>query len=78
MSGPVIVSARTGVQLSTVTEFFGIDMEWNRHLFRHAAQVDPRAFEIVIAALAQAVEQDSRHGINRRMRENMAKEKAKK
>lgn len=65
-------------QLGEVARFFGIDMERNSHLFRYAAQVDGRAFEVVIGALAQAIEQDSRRGINGRIRESIAKEKAKK
>lgn len=78
MSGQVIVSGRTAAQLDEVARFFGIDMEWNRHIFRHAAQVDARAFEVVIGALAQAVEQDSRRGVTGRIRESIAKGKGKK
>lgn len=73
-----LVSERTAAELNAVADFFGIDMEWNRHIFRHAAQVDGRAFEVVIRALAQAIEQDSRRGITARIRQNIAKEKAKK
>lgn len=78
MSGSAIVSARAAAQLEEVARFFGIDMEWNRHIFRHAAQVDARAFEVVIGALAQAIEQDRRYGTNRRIRESMQKEKNRK
>ena len=78
MSGSALVSERTAAELNAVADFFGIDMEWNRHIFRHAAQVDGRAFEVVIRALAQAIEQDSRRGITARIRQNIAKEKAKK
>ncbi|MGL6245688.1 hypothetical protein [Pseudomonas sp.] len=78
MSGPVVVSGRTAAQLEEVARFFGIDMEWNRHIFRHAAQIDSRAFEVAIGALAQAIEQDSRRGITGRIRESIAREKAKK
>lgn len=78
MSGQAIVSARTAAQLEEVARFFGIDLEWNRHIFRHAAQLDGRAFEVVIGAMAQAIEQDSRRGINGRIRESIAKEKNRK
>lgn len=78
MSGSALVSERTATELNAVADFFGIDMEWNRHIFRHAAQADGRAFEVVIRALAQAIEQDNRRGITARIRQNIAKEKAKK
>lgn len=78
MSGPAVIPERTGRELAVVAEFFGIDMEWNRHIFRHAAQVDGRAFEVVVRALAQAIDQDSRRGITGRIRESVAKEKIKK
>lgn len=78
MNGPALISERTGKELATVADFFGIDMEWNRHLFRFAAQADGKAFETVIRALAQAIDQDCRRGINARIREQIAKEKTKK
>ena len=78
MIGPALISDRTGRELATVADFFGIDMAWNRHIFRHAAQADGRAFEVVIRAMAEAIEQDSRRGINARIREQIAKEKTKK
>jgi len=77
MSGPAVVSVQTAAELAEVAEFFGIDMEWNRHLFRHAAQADGRAFEVVIRALAEAVRQDVRFGTNRRIREAIAAKKRK-
>lgn len=78
MTGRALISERTASELATVAGFFGIDMEWNRHIFRHAAQVDSKAFESVIRALAQAVEQDCRFGVAARIRENIAREKTKK
>lgn len=78
MSGPALISERTGKELAVVSDFFGIDMEWNRHIFRFAAQTDGRAFEVVIRAMAEAIEQDCRRGINGRIREQIAKEKSKK
>lgn len=78
MSGPALIPERTATDLKAVAEFFGIDLEWNRHIFRYAAQADGRAFEAVIRALAQAIEQDSRRGVTARIRESIAKEKAKK
>jgi len=73
-----LISERTAADLNVVADFFGIDMDWNRHIFRHAAQVDGQAFAVVIRALAQACEQDSRRGIEARIRERIAKEKARK
>ena len=78
MSAPALISEHTSKELAAVVDFFGIDMEWNRHIFRHAAQVDGRAFEVVIRAMAQAVEQDCRRGVTARIRERIAKEKIKK
>lgn len=73
-----MVSSRTAVELAEVAQFFGVDLEWNSHLFRYAAQVDGRAFEVVIRALAEAVRQDARCGINDRIRRSIAREKGKK
>ena len=78
MSGHALISERTGCDLAAVAEFFGIDMAWNRHIFRHAALVDGRAFEVVVRALAEAIEQDLRRGVTARIRENIVQEKAKK
>lgn len=78
MSGPAAVSGRTATELAEVAGFFGIDLPLNKHIFRNAALVDGRAFEVVIRALAEAVRQDVRYGIGRRIRENIAQEKAKK
>lgn len=74
MTGPALISERTAAELNAVAEFFGIDLEWNRHIFRHAAQVDGQAFAVVVRALAQAVQQDSRYGITDRIRAQMQKE----
>lgn len=67
MSGPVVLTARTAADLDEVADFFGIDMNWNRHLFRHAASRDPAAFATTIGALAEACRQDSRYDINERI-----------
>lgn len=75
MTGRALVSERTAAELKVVAEFFGIDMEWNRHLFSYAAQVDGRAFEVVIRALAVAITEDARRGVTGRIRENIAKGK---
>lgn len=78
MSGPALISERTSKELATVADFFAIDMEWNRHIFRFAAAADGKAFEAVVRAMAQAIEQDCRRGVNARIREQIAKEKTKK
>lgn len=78
MSGPVLISPQTAKDLTVVTGFFGIDMAWNSHLFRYASQVDGRAFEVVMRAMAEAVEQDLRRGVTARVRQSIAREKAKK
>lgn len=70
MSGPVVLTARTASDLDEVADFFGIDMTWNRHLFRHAASRDPAAFATTIGALAEACRQDSRWTINERIAAN--------
>lgn len=64
----MILSGQTAADLGQVAKFFGIDMEWNRHIFRHAASRDPVAFATVMSALAEACSQDSRFGINARVR----------
>ena len=76
MSSPVLIAGRTAAELETVAGFFGIDLEINRHIFRHAAGVDGSAFEVVMRALAEAVEHDRRFGTGRRIRENAAKVRA--
>lgn len=73
-----MVSSRTAAQLKEVARFFGIDLDWNAHIFRYAVQGDAKAFAVVIELLAQAIEQDARRGITARIRENVAKEKSKK
>ncbi len=78
MSGVAVVSANTRQQLVVVAEFFGIDLESNLHIFRHPAQIDPQAFAVVVKALAEAVEQDGRRGINARIRASIANGKHKK
>lgn len=78
MSSEALISARTAAELEMVAKFFGIDMEWNRQIFRHAAQADGRAFDQVIRALAVAIEVDSRRGANERIRESLAREKKRK
>lgn len=67
MSGPVVLSKQTADDLVEVARFFGIDLEWNRHLFRHAASRDPAGFAVVIGALAEACRQDSRFGMTGRV-----------
>lgn len=76
MSGPVILSGQTAAALAEVAKFFGIDMEWNRHIFRHAASRDPVAFATVIAAMAEACRQDVRFGINERIAARISERKA--
>lgn len=72
MSGDVaLVSATTAAELDEVVSFFGIDMEWNRHIFRHAAQADEQAFAVVVRALAEAVRQDRRFGTAARIRQRI-------
>ena len=77
MTAPVVVSAKTADELARVAAFFGIDLELNRHIFRHAAQADARAFEVVVKALDEAVQQDLRFGTQRRIRERLDEEKRK-
>jgi hypothetical protein len=71
MSGPVVVSEQTAAELKAVTDFFGIDLEWNRHIFRFAAQADGNAFQVIIRALAVAINQDQRRGATGRIRANI-------
>ncbi|MDX9944273.1 MAG: hypothetical protein RBS35_05690 [Azonexus sp.] len=69
MTGPVVISQSTLADLGEVTRFFGIDLEWNRHLFRHAASRDATAFATVIGGLAEAIRKDVRFGTNKRIAE---------
>lgn len=71
MSERAVVSQKTAGEVAEVARFFGIDMEWNRHIFSHAAQVDGRAFEVVMAALAAAVRHDVRCGVTARIRQSI-------
>jgi hypothetical protein len=54
--------------LVEVCDFFGIDLEWNRHIFAHAARDNVAAFGSVVNLMAAAVREDRRHGVGRRMR----------
>lgn len=71
MSGRALVSQKTAAEVDEVARFFGIDMEWNRHIFSYAAQADGRAFEVVIAALAAAIREDIRRGVTGRIRQSI-------
>ncbi|MDD2663975.1 MAG: hypothetical protein PHD19_09460 [Dechloromonas sp.] len=71
-----LIPRRAAEALAIVEAFFGIDPEWNRHIFRHAANVDQRAFETTICALAQAVEIDSRRGMTERIKRKVQQERA--
>lgn len=75
MNSPVLISSACRADLEVVSKFFGIDMAWSDHLFRHAAQVDTRAFEVVIKSLAEAIRQDVRYGTGDRIRQRIAAEK---
>ena len=68
MNSRALVSQKTAADVAEVANFFGIDMEWNRHIFSHAAQADNRAFEVVMAALATAIRDDVRRGVTARIR----------
>lgn len=71
MIGRAVVSQKTAAEVAEVAQFFGIDMEWNRHIFSHAAQVDGRAFEVVMAAMAAAIREDARRGVTARIRQSI-------
>lgn len=64
-----LISPQTAADVGEVVRFFGIDMEWNRHIFSHAAQSAPQAFESVMAALAAAIREDIRRGATGRVRQ---------
>lgn len=74
----VLISEQTGRDLDVVAAFFGIDLEWNRHIFRFAAGEDGRAFEVVIRAMAVAISLDARHGTAARIRNKIATAKGEK
>lgn len=65
------ISRQTMDDLRTVVDFFGCDLEWNRHIFRHASEQDANAFEITIGNLAAAIRNDARHGITHRIRQQI-------
>lgn len=71
MTGRAMVSQKTAAELAEVANFFGIDMEWNRHIFSRAAQIDGKAFEVVMAAMALAIREDVRFGITDRIRKQI-------
>lgn len=71
----MVVSRQTSADLSAIAAFFGIDLEVNKHIFRHAAQVDGRSFEVSIRALAEACRQDIRFGTSSRIRKKILDER---
>lgn len=71
MTGRALVSQKTASDVDEIARFFGIDMEWNRHIFSHAAQADGRAFELVVAAMAAAIREDIRRGVAGRIRQSI-------
>lgn len=78
MSGRAVVTQKTSAEVGEVAKFFGVDMEWNRHIFSYAAQVDGRAFEVVMAAMAEAIRNDVRFGVTARIRQSIQDSKGKK
>lgn len=75
MSGAVI-TRETSDALDRVMTFFGID-GYNRFLFGDAARVaGVEEFSKVIAALDGAIAMDPRRGINERIRQNIAQDRA--
>jgi hypothetical protein len=78
VNGRAVVSQKTAGEVAEIAQFFGIDLEWNRHLFSWAAQADGRAFEVVMAALAVAIRDDVRRGVTARIRQSILDNKGKK
>ena len=75
MSGAVI-TRETSDALDRVMAFFGID-GYNRSLFGDAAKVAGiDEFSKVITALDGAIAMDARRGINERIRQRIAQERA--
>lgn len=63
-----VVSAETMAHVERVTRFFGIDLEYNRHIFRAASSASPDAFATVMRAMAGEIERDVRFGVGDRIR----------
>lgn len=72
-----VVSKETLAHVETVARFFGVDLEWNRHVFRAAANVDGDAFAVVMKSMAEEIERDLRFGITDRIRAQIAASKGK-
>ncbi len=68
------VSQQTYQDMCVVLAFFGTELEHNRHIFRAAADHDHAAFAITMSGLAAAIRRDPRHGINQRIRQDLAHE----
>jgi len=66
-----MVSQKTADEVGEFAQFFGIDLEWNRHIFSYAAQSDGRAFEVVMEALVAAIRNDVRRGLTGRIRQEI-------
>lgn len=71
-----VVSRETMAHVETVARFFGIDLEWNRHIFRAAATVSVDAFATTMKAMAEEISRDVRHGVSDRIRAQVAAKRA--
>jgi len=78
VSGAVVISKQAAADTKTVADFFGIDMDWCSHIFRHAARGDLKAYEATMRLLAEGCQQDIRFGMADRIRQGIAREKGRK
>lgn len=69
------MSRQTAEDLQEVVRFFGLD-DASQSIWAAAAAREPEAFARVVAAMADAVRADRRYGVEQRIRDRLAKERA--
>ncbi len=70
-----VVSRQTAADLAVVSRFFGLD-DASQSIWAAAAAREPDAFGRVVAAMADAVRADRRYGVDQRIKDRLAKERA--
>lgn len=69
-----VVSRQTAAELQEVVRFFGLD-DASQSIWAAAAAREPEAFGLVVAAMAEAVRADRRYGVEKRIRDRLAKDR---
>lgn len=71
-----VLTKQTSDDLNLLARWWGINLDSDRKIIRHAIDQAPDSFATTLAHLAAAIRQDERHGTQARMEASMAEWKA--